>query len=61
MARSTCENCGCAVYDGRCTNCHEALYILDQYAELGMEYPDPDTQLMQDAAKANDEIARRRS
>lgn len=61
MARSSCENCGCAVYDGRCTNCHEALYILDQYDELDMELPAPDSQLMQEARKAEEEIARKKA
>jgi len=34
-----CENCGCKIYDGACVNCHEELYILDQYNDLGMEPP----------------------
>lgn len=42
-----CEDCGCKVYSGRCTNCHEELYILDQYIEQGMELPDEDSEFMQ--------------
>lgn len=42
-----CEDCGCKVYNGRCTNCHEELYILDQYLELGMELPLEDSEFMQ--------------
>ena len=46
-----CEDCGCKVYSGRCNNCHEELYILDQYNELrGTEhelpYPDEDSEFM---------------
>ena len=24
-----CEDCGCKVYSGICTNCHEELYIYE--------------------------------
>jgi hypothetical protein len=37
---SYCENCGCKVYDGFCTNCHEEVYIEEQYYELGEGCPD---------------------
>ena len=43
---SHCEDCGCKVYSGRCTNCHEELYILDQYYELDMELPDENSDFM---------------
>lgn len=36
---SHCENCGSKVYSGRCVNCHEELYILDQYIDLDMDPP----------------------
>jgi hypothetical protein len=42
-----CEDCGCKVYSGRCTNCHEELYILDQYYEQDMELPDENSDFMQ--------------
>ena len=42
----TCEDCGCRVYNGRCTNCHEELYILDQYIEQDMPLPDSNTPFM---------------
>jgi hypothetical protein len=29
---STCENCGCKVYNGHCVNCHEETYIAEQNA-----------------------------
>ena len=29
-----CEDCGCKVYSGACTNCHEEIYIEQQYYEL---------------------------
>ena len=37
---SYCDNCGCKVYSGACVNCHEAVYIQDQYIDLEMEVPD---------------------
>lgn len=43
---NTCEDCGCVVYNGRCTNCDEELFIIDQYEELGMPLPDEDTDFM---------------
>lgn len=41
-----CEDCGCKMYSGRCTNCHEELYILDQYYELDMALPDEESEFM---------------
>ena len=41
-----CEDCGCKVYSGRCTNCNEELYILDQYYEQEMKLPDEDSDFM---------------
>ena len=35
-----CEDCGCKMYNGACTNCHEEIYIQEQYEELEMEVPD---------------------
>ena len=36
-----CPDCGCKSYNGACTNCHEELYIIDQYYEMEgeLEYP----------------------
>lgn len=51
MAKEHCEDCGCAVYSGRCTNCHESLYILDQYYEQGMAAPDEDTDFMKEVSR----------
>ena len=31
-----CPDCGCKMYNGVCTNCHEEMYIEDQYIELDM-------------------------
>ena len=31
-----CPDCGCKMYNGACTNCHEEIYIAKQYNELGM-------------------------
>ncbi len=30
-----CDDCGCKVYSGACTNCHEEVYIADQHLEFG--------------------------
>ena len=35
-----CEDCGCKSYNGHCTNCHEEIYIEEQYIEMDMEVPD---------------------
>lgn len=43
---SFCEDCGCKVFGGRCVNCHEELYIQDQYIEQGMPLPHDDTEFM---------------
>lgn len=40
----------------RCTNCHEELYILDQYYDLGMDLPNEDTRFMQRVKKLEQEI-----
>jgi len=34
-----CEDCGCKVFSGHCTNCHEETFIAEQYIELGEEVP----------------------
>ena len=31
----TCEDCGCRVYGGFCTNCQEEIFIEAQYLEDG--------------------------
>ena len=52
-----CDNCGCRVYSGRCcTNCHEELFIVDQYIELGMPLPDKSTDFMKKVASNEAEI-----
>jgi len=51
-----CENCGCKVYSGRCVNCHEELYIIDQYRELGMPLPPDDTDFMINAKRQQKEV-----
>lgn len=28
-----CDDCGCRVYNGHCTNCHEDVYIAEQHYE----------------------------
>ena len=34
---SNCPDCGCKMYNGACVNCHEEVYIRDQYEDLGLE------------------------
>lgn len=57
-----CEDCGCKVYSGRCTNCHEELYIMDQYYELAaegveIEFPKPNSEFMQKVREQENQIA----
>jgi hypothetical protein len=42
-----CDDCGCKMYNGHCTNCHEEVFIVQQYQELGMELPSEETEFMQ--------------
>ena len=56
MRDPNCENCGCKVYDGKCTNCHEELFILDQYYEMGMDLPAEDTYFMQRVREHEDQL-----
>lgn len=55
-----CEDCGCKVFSGRCTNCHEELYILDQYYEQDIPLPDPKSEFMQKVYKQEMEIANKK-
>jgi len=48
----TCENCGCKMYNGKCTYCDEELFILEQYDELEMDYPDEDSEFMKNVDKS---------
>lgn len=34
-----CDDCGCKVFNGACVNCHEEIYIQEQYEDLEMEVP----------------------
>lgn len=51
MSKTICEDCGCAKYGKRCTNCHEELFIADQYQEQSMELPSKESYFMK---KVND-------
>lgn len=46
-----CENCGCNVGIHGCENCNEELYILDQYSEQGMDYPDEKSDFIEKVRK----------
>ena len=53
---SYCEDCGCKVYSGKCTNCNEELFILEQYDELSgtefeLPYPNEDSEFMKKVRK----------
>lgn len=37
---SYCDNCGSRVYGGKCVNCNELEFIVEQYEDLGMEVPE---------------------
>ena len=52
---SYCDNCGCKVYNGACTNCHEAVYIQEQYIDLEMEVPDSITKKVAEHQKEIDQ------
>lgn len=34
MNCSYCEDCGCRIYNGVCSNCHEELYIIENQSEF---------------------------
>ena len=34
-----CEDCGCKMFNGFCTNCHEEVYIEEQYYDIGEAAP----------------------
>lgn len=51
-----CPDCGCKMYSGVCTNCDEELFIIDQYAELGMALPSDDTNFMKQAKDSIEKI-----
>lgn len=36
----TCDDCGERVYGGYCVNCHEEVFIAEQYECLGEPVPD---------------------
>ena len=36
---ATCEDCGCRIYDGYCTNCDEVVFIAQQYYSDGESCP----------------------
>ena len=54
---SHCENCGCKEYGGKCTNCHEILFIEEQYHDLDMEVP---TSLEDEISEANKDVERKK-
>lgn len=51
-----CEDCGCKVYSGKCTNCHEELYMLDQYYEQDMELPNENSAFMKKVSEQEKSI-----
>ena len=53
-----CPDCGCRMYNGACTNCHEEIYIEEQYYDLGMEVPESISNL---AAQQKETIKQRKS
>lgn len=57
-----CEDCGCKVYNGACTNCHEELYIMDQYynAEEDLNYPFSD-EFVDKVKEQREEVKRKKA
>jgi hypothetical protein len=53
--------CGCKMYNGVCTNCHEEEYILDQYEDLDMELPDDDSYFMKKHHENEEDIEKRKN
>ena len=51
---SYCEDCGCKVYNGFCTNCHEEVYIEEQYYDIGEPVPE----LISEMANNHREVAK---
>lgn len=49
-----CKNCGCKEYDGRCVNCHEEYYILEQDSDND-EHTCFSQEFMKKAAQYNDD------
>lgn len=41
-----CEDCGCRVINGRCVNCDEETFIVQQYIDQEMDLPSEDTEFM---------------
>lgn len=37
---SRCPDCGCSMSGGFCPNCHEEVFIVEQYSDLDMELPE---------------------
>ncbi len=56
MSRSYCDDCGEPVYNGACTNCHEVLYIEEQYHDLDMDVPES---LSKECGQARKDIERK--
>ena len=56
MNMKYCENCGCKIFNGKCVNCHDELFILDQYYELEMKLPDKNSNFMKKVKEHEKEI-----
>ena len=51
-----CDNCGSAIGRHGCEYCNEELYIMDQYYELEMPLPAPDSEFMKAANEQQSKI-----
>lgn len=54
-----CDDCGSKVYGGACTNCHEAVYIEQQYHDLDMDISSCSDEFKQEIDDAHADIARK--
>jgi len=64
MAYKTCPDCGCRIYSGYCTNCHEEHYIYEQDQMNSMEIENYEltkfSPEFMDKVKEQEEIAKER-
>jgi hypothetical protein len=55
--RGYCDDCGCAKYNGACTNCHEEIYIEEQCHLMDEPPPVP---ISEKASEQREEIKRKK-
>lgn len=56
---SYCSDCGCKMYNGICTNCHEDLIIFDECLEYDIPMSDEFLESVDECRKRQKEYAKR--